>query len=183
MKNCDYCGGPWHHGAKITELDNGEAVLFFACNKCATKMLNGDTEPDPHVQSTVEMIKTAEELLDMITGLPASPPQPKLPTKAPCPDCGLSLEELFKVGKFGCEHCYEHYREELVPITKAHHDGHTTHVGKRPKNRHVPKTAEERKKLLLLKKAKAVELENYEEAAKIVEQINRLDADADEPAS
>lgn len=192
IKPCDYCGGtllPQHGIVNVTEQVDGKWSSFHACHECAKKIVDSENGKDikpitdkPEVEIELignvhpeELIQTAEGIMEMLMGKPS--PRPEFLDKKPCPHCELSIEDFIKTGKFGCSYCYEHYEEELLPILMIHQDGHDKHIGKIPKAWQERKYSnpEEKRKLLLLQKAKAVELEQYEEAAKLADEIRHLD--------
>ena len=85
----------------------------------------------------------------------------------------MTLEEFNTHGRFGCADCYLHFEiimEELVyPYHKA-----KAHVGKRPKRQLAEKLENdpvEKLKLLKLRYAKALELEEYEKLADLLKEI------------
>jgi len=95
-----------------------------------------------------------------------------------CDACGLTYADFKKSGKLGCENCYQAFR---TPISQALKNIHSTneYVGKIPQGQ-ADKYAEmiAKRELaenrLLLKKA--VEAEEFEEAAKLRDVINDLQA-------
>ena len=48
-----------------------------------------------------------------------------------CPVCGTTLSDYTATGFVGCAHCYEAFREELMPSIRRIH-GKTVHIGKHP---------------------------------------------------
>src|SRR5690625_3220893 len=50
-----------------------------------------------------------------------------------CQQCGLSISEFKRFGKFGCATCYESFANHLDPILRRVHSGNTKHHGKIPK--------------------------------------------------
>ena len=187
MKLCNYCGNPFlPNGIHVTERQDGEWKSFNICKDCVQK-INSKEEIKPlknHTDieieligsgtSSEELVKAAKDVMGFISG-----EQEKLPeSMPPCPHCDLSLKDFFKTGKLGCVHCYKHYEDVLVSIFRIHQEGHDSHMGKIPQNwrqKQYDNDPDEMKKLLLLKKAKAVELEQYEEAAKFADEIRKLD--------
>ncbi|MBR3842972.1 MAG: UvrB/UvrC motif-containing protein [Christensenellaceae bacterium] len=88
-----------------------------------------------------------------------------------CPNCGYSFEDFKKSGFLGCPDCYQAFRQEILPMLRRVH-GHTKHIGA------VPEKADERAKArheieeLKRRLAEAISEENFEEAAKLRDQIN-----------
>jgi len=100
---------------------------------------------------------------------------PSMPQKLACEKCGMSYEEFQKVGKLGCDNCYNIYGERLKPILKRLH-GDVIHKGKVPvkasKSIRVSKEIEKLKEELNM----AVRNEEYEKAAEIRDKIKALEA-------
>ena len=38
-------------------------------------------------------------------------------------DCSMTFPQFIKIGRFGCAHCYETFKEQLNPILKRLHSG------------------------------------------------------------
>tara|TARA_Y100000034_G_C6788237_1_gene352729 strand:+ start:281 stop:718 length:438 start_codon:yes stop_codon:yes gene_type:complete len=115
-------------------------------------------------------IKTPEELLNFLSGV-----QKPQSDKEPC-ECGMSVDEFDKHGKFGCPKCYEHFDEKLEELVYPFH-GACQHVGKRPKRQimeHIENDPVEKLKLLKLQYAKALELEEYEKLADLKKAIDEI---------
>jgi len=99
-------------------------------------------------------------------------------TNFTCTACGLNYADFKKSSKLGCENCYQAFR---VPISQALKDIHSTNEynGKIPQGQ-ADKYAdmilkrELAENRLLLKKA--VEAEEFEEAARLRDIINNLQA-------
>ena len=190
MKRCNYCGKSFPpNGLRVTEKVDGKWKKLNMCNECAKKLKEGkldkpleeekEIEIELFADNVEELVKTAESLMEFLTG--GSLPQPALhymDDKGPCKGCGMTLNDFVKNGKFGCADCYKHFEDELLPILMVHQNAHDHHVGKVPKNWKAKQyeDPEEKRKLLLLRKAKAIELEKYEEAARIVEELKSLDS-------
>jgi protein arginine kinase activator len=92
-----------------------------------------------------------------------------------CPNCGLTYEEFRKTSNLGCSHCYRAFRRNLNFVIK-NVQGSTAHKGKYPKIN--GKLLFSKKKILELKKllAKSVEEEEYEQAARLRDEIRGLEA-------
>lgn len=101
--------------------------------------------------------------------------------------CGWTSENLRKTGRLGCQECYKLFREYLDPIIKNMHKD-SIHVGKKPPvkgkkgGRANQEQAEAQKimyKLLELQKKldALVQREEYEEAAKVRDEIIKLKKD------
>ena len=91
-----------------------------------------------------------------------------------CPVCGIKFVEFRNSGRLGCPHDYQEFREELTPLLENIH-GETRHSGKSP--RRLPQSKQTQAELVQLRKqlVQAVNREAYEEAARLRDQIRRLE--------
>ena len=90
-----------------------------------------------------------------------------------CSMCGLSFADITKTGKVGCGECYEIFKNELKPTVIRIH-GTANHTGKIPKNRSVQISAKRKIEELNIRMKKAIEEQNFEEAAVIRDEINKI---------
>ena len=97
---------------------------------------------------------------------PASPVQK-------CPVCGFTQADFKKTGRLGCSECYHTFAESLGNLLKAMHKG-TNHTGKMPERIWRQHELSERMKNLESDLQKAVQNEDYENAAQLRDQIRRL---------
>ena len=92
-----------------------------------------------------------------------------------CITCGMNHEDFKNGGKFGCNACIQAFSNEIDVLLKSVH-GSVKHAGKFPKtNGNIIKTKHQVDTLRLDLK-KAIEDENYEQAALIRDQIRELEA-------
>lgn len=91
-----------------------------------------------------------------------------------CPCCGSLFSDIVESGRVGCSECYDTFREELLPSLQRLH-GNTVHVGKKPEVAENIPTRETRLKALKEKLSKAVAAEEFEEAAKIRDEIRLME--------
>ena len=106
-----------------------------------------------------------------------------------CDNCGYSFEDIANTGKVGCAHCYDIFESRLDPIIKQIQSSNL-HVGRLGKS--VDQNIEKRqsKKAQINNKEKSIEEkieekkqqlkqvvkeEKYEEAAKIRDEIKKLE--------
>ena len=94
-----------------------------------------------------------------------------------CPVCGLTWGKFRQTGLMGCPHDYEFFEGKLSPLLKRAQEGAAEHVGKVPPGK---KTAETERQAALLRLRrelqKAIDVENYEEAAKLRDRLRMLEA-------
>ncbi|KPL19833.1 MAG: hypothetical protein AMJ92_01320 [candidate division Zixibacteria bacterium SM23_81] len=93
--------------------------------------------------------------------------------KIKCQGCGLSYQDFREYGRLGCHRCYETFFDNLKDLLRRIH-GSNDHAGK------VPRSAQEkfivRKELKKLQREmkRAVEREDFEEAAAFRDKIRKL---------
>ncbi len=105
-----------------------------------------------------------------------------------CDNCGYTFEDIVNTGKLGCENCYSVFENRLDPIIKKI-QGSNKHVGRTGKiidskisekiNNKDSKT-ENNKDVSKVEKLqndlkKAIKEEKYEEAAKIRDEIKKIE--------
>jgi len=89
-----------------------------------------------------------------------------------CPACGFTQADFKKAGRLGCAECYETFAEPLAGLLKTMHKG-TRHVGKVPEGLRQNRDLSDRLKALQKKLAKAIEGEDFEQAAILRDEIKQ----------
>ncbi|MFC7061792.1 UvrB/UvrC motif-containing protein [Halobacillus seohaensis] len=157
----------------LTQVINGEKTETHVCEYCAK---------EKGYMSDNEENFTLNDLLSGLFNYEQSPSIKGNHSKAfqsnkqlKCPTCGLTYQNFAQIGKFGCGDCYKTFNERLNPIFRRVHSGNTRHDGKVPKreggNLHLKRQIGEYKSEL----QRLIEQEEFEEAAKIRDQIRSLD--------
>jgi len=90
-----------------------------------------------------------------------------------CPHCGFSQADFKKSGRLGCPDCYKTFAEGLQGLLKTMHKG-TRHVGKVPAALRQARDTSDRLKTLQKKLAKAIEEEDFEQAAVLRDELKRM---------
>lgn len=157
---CDLCNKN-DASVHLTEIVNSQITELHLCQECARKKA-GD------IQKQLSMA-------DFLSGMVGAGEFPKAGVvKIVCPGCALSYEEFKKKGRLGCSQCYTAFKQQLLPLLKKIH-GSTQHMGKVP-HTHGEGIAEGRKiKELKDRLARAIQLEEYEEAARIRDLIKEAE--------
>ena len=92
-----------------------------------------------------------------------------------CPECGITFGEFRTKGRFGCPHDYEVFAEPMGPLLEKIH-GSRSHTGRLPRGRTTVDTGASDSLLRLRRELKdMVRTENYEDAARIRDQIKTLE--------
>lgn len=145
----------------LTEIIDEQMNELHLCEECARKK---SAQMEQHFG-----------LSDLLAGLAEfeKPSEEKETIASKCLNCGLTYKDFKKIGRLGCGECYVAFRKFLAPLLKRIH-GSSFHSGKCPVA--VTKTTKKRTDLqeLRCRLQKAIEMEAYEEAAKIRDQIKEL---------
>jgi len=114
-------------------------------------------------------------LADLMLGLGASQEieQAAGGTEVKCARCGFTQADFKKSGRLGCAECYKTFSDGLGGLLKTMHKG-TRHVGKAPEALKGSRDNADRLKALQKKLTKAIESENFEEAAQLRDEIKQL---------
>ena len=103
-----------------------------------------------------------------------APSATMLGTERKCPTCGMTESELRRTGRVGCPDCYNTFSDILNPYVQKIH-GATRHIGAAPAAPEQPK-ADPVAELKAQLKA-AVENEEYEQAARLRDEIRRMEGE------
>jgi len=88
-----------------------------------------------------------------------------------CPDCGMSLSEFRSKGRFGCPRDYQVFRAHIEPLLLRVHNA-LEHKGRRPGEDVLTRQLSD----LRSKLEEAVRAEAYENAARLRDEIQELEA-------
>jgi len=162
---CDNCNKP--ATVHLTEISNGKKIEKHMCEQCAA-------------QNEGLPIKTHTPINELLTNfvMAHSGGQLTKETALECPHCGMSWADFRQGGMLGCSHDYEAFESQLTPLIQRAHEGHAHHTGKSPARRGVASgVAKPKVDVIKVKKelAKAVEVEDYEKAAKLRDQLRKLE--------
>ena len=150
---CEECG---QHEAEVivTTVVNGQSTTRHLCRECVKKYKTGDIQA-------------------MLAAMLSAIGQKQQAPDIACPRCGETYQEFQKTGMLGCPECYQAFRKELTPlITRV--QGRAQHAGRRP-----PVSEAEQKRLLLMEELRtkmeaAVAEENFEEAARLRDELKAM---------
>lgn len=87
-----------------------------------------------------------------------------------CPSCGMSWEDFQRNGFLGCKDCYDHFKEVLPPLMQELHQEAQEQTTS--ETAQAPMSA---KAHLEQEMARAIETENFEEAARLRDAIKALE--------
>lgn len=153
----------------VKRIVNNTVQIMHLCEECATFAGLG------------EQLAAGLDIGDLIAqleaGLPETGAENADSQASNCTDCGMSLDDFRKSGRFGCGECYRQFDSVLRPSLKTMHRG-TQHKGKVPTPDAAP-PADMRNRLCRMSQlreelARAVAAEEYETAAALRDEISHL---------
>ncbi|MCM3570035.1 UvrB/UvrC motif-containing protein [Neobacillus mesonae] len=157
----------------FTKIINGEKTEVNLCEVCAQEksgMLMFSGQP-------------GFDFNNLLAGLLKIDPSFQKPSQSPlqqeellhCEYCSMTFPQFLKLGRFGCAHCYETFKDQLQPVLRRLHSGNWTHNGKIPKriggDIHLRKHVDELKQSL----QQCIASEEFEKAAQIRDEIRSIE--------
>ena len=147
----------------LTEIINDQMTELHLCEACANQK-----------GAQVESHFGLSDLLSGLADFSKTQEPEEVSTKA-CPSCGMTYDDFRKVGRLGCADCYPTFKRSLGSLLKRIH-GSPIHVGKSPVRLIKPSKIAKTELLDLKKKLeRAIEHEEFEEAARLRDQIRRAE--------
>lgn len=155
---CDECGDN-EAIIHLTNIQNNQITTTHLCESCA-----GAKGLEPGV--TMGNLPLTDFLSQTNKAMTESGS-----TAGPCAYCGMKLEDFKKKGRLGCPHCYVTFEHHLRNLLRRLHGG-AQHIGKvyLPPN---PSETQLQERLAGLRRKleRAVESEDFEQAARIRDMI------------
>lgn len=145
----------------LTQIVEGKMQKVNLCEDCAKE--KGVSDP------------TGFAMADLLLGLGATQQiehggQPA----QKCPVCGFTQIDFKKTGRLGCSACYDTFADGLANLLKGMHKG-LKHTGKMPARLSRRFAMADRVKSLETDLKKAVKNEKYEDAARLRDEIQKLE--------
>ncbi len=172
MKKCMRCTKP--ATLHITEIQLGQAQVVHLCETCAQKYLSSVEVgglPSPELDDDEELDSEVEAEDAALT---ATEGEDEASTAA-CTGCGITFKQFRSVGRLGCPQCYTSFHDDLLSLLESIHQD-TQHVGKCPPQTSANTMRHHELMRLRSELKAAVEQENYEEAARIRDQIQTTES-------
>lgn len=164
---CQNCGKQ-QATTHIKRIINGDAEEHHLCSSCAQQLGYGD------------MLSGFSMSLDDIFGGLLGDTRRMLGADKNvqrCPKCGNSFADIVRDSRLGCADCYRTFYDKLKPTLERLH-GRATHNGKRIEVSAVKpheESKEEKIEKLRAELASAVEAQEFEQAAKLRDEIRGLE--------
>ena len=160
------------------ETVNGVTREMHLCEDCAKKENIGSTFENAFASMNHFWSDPFHSFLgggfgSLWNDMLGSPAATMLGTERKCPTCGMTESELRQTGRVGCPDCYNTFSDILNPYVEKIH-GATRHIGAAP-------AAEQPKadpiETLRAQLKTAVENEEYEQAARLRDEIRRMEGE------
>lgn len=193
---CQNCGEN-EANVKYTQIINGVKKQMSLCDKCAKKLGIDEINFNMPISFSSFLGDVFDMYEDTIPTLTKS-------EVLTCDKCNMTYDEFLKIGKFGCDNCYEVFQTKLDGIFKNIHGAnrHVGRVSKFVKDNEIDKETnvkqesgeknnnlsikeklnkkevdEKNKKLeyLKIRLKQEIKEERYEDAAKTRDEIRKLD--------
>lgn len=154
----------------LTEIVDNQITELHLCEECARQK---GAQMEQHFG-----------LADLLAGLADLGQQFEVAgkTEAKCPNCGLAYQDFRRIGRLGCSECYEAFKDSLGLLLKRIH-GSTQHLGRTPakakaraKAAAAPVQKRSEMDMLRAELQKTIEMEEFEEAARLRDKIRALEA-------
>ena len=146
----------------LTEIVNEQMTELHLCEACANQK-----------GAQVESHFGLSDLLSGLAGFSKTEEPEEVSTRT-CPTCGMSYEDFRKVGRLGCADCYTTFKRNLGSLLKRIH-GSPIHLGKSPARLVKPPKTKTELAEIKRKLERAIEKEAFEEAARLRDQIRRIE--------
>jgi len=164
---CQFCDAA--ATVTLTEIVNKHKRVLRLCDRCAKKKklfadAPGAASPQVDVPALLSLFGAAGPA-------PAAPPETAALT---CPDCGLQYGEFRATGRLGCPAEYDAFRPALEPLLARIHRA-DAHAGKTPRAVRAARRGE-RLDELRRRMAAAARAEDYEEAARLRDEVRQEEA-------
>ena len=178
---CQNCGEN-EANVRYTQIINGVKKEMVLCEKCSKEL--GISNMD--LSMPIDLSSFLGEFFEDTSNL-----LPEFESIKPlvCEECGMTYDEFLHTGKFGCANCYNVFGDKIDPLLKNLH-GANRHIGRKGKesNLKLDKKVNEVNKDSEIKKVqiskldklkqdlkKAIKEERYEDAAKLRDEIKKLE--------
>lgn len=142
----------------LTQIVDGKMQKMHFCETCAQQ--KGVHDP------------AGFALTELLLGLGLTQDTPALKVLT-CSNCGFTHTQFKKTGRLGCGACYDVFMEELLPMLRNMHPK-TVHAGKIPTRFLQEYKKAISTKILQQQLQKAIDAENYEQAALLRDEMRLL---------
>jgi len=158
---CDHCGKN-QASVSVKQTVNGLTKTSHLCKECSKQLKLSGFFGTPFF-NTADLFSGLFDHSDFIG-------EQKIER---CPKCGATLQEILSTGHLGCVKCVETFDSALLPTIRKIH-GNARHTGKIPKTASIEIKNHRQIEGIEEQLKKAIALQNFEEAAKLRDEIKLL---------
>lgn len=151
---------------QITEIVNNKKRTMHLCEQCAKEIRNEGFGLIPQM--------SLHNFLASFFNQIGSPISSSVTEDNKCTSCGLSEAWFAKSGLLGCGECYQHFGSRLEPVFRRIH-GTSSHTGKVPERTGGKVKLSKNIDRLKEKLKEVISREEFEEAARIRDEIRELE--------
>lgn len=177
---CENCGEN-EANVRYTQIINGVKKEMILCDKCSKELGIEKLDFSMPINLSSFLGDFFGDVEDSL--LPGFTKTKELT----CNECGMTYDEFRNSGKFGCANCYNAFSDRINPILK-NLQGANKHIGRKTKitktelnkveiQKEEKEQERETSKLETLKEnlKQAIKEERYEDAAKIRDEIKKIE--------
>lgn len=161
---CVRCASP--ATVHLTKVVDGKPAEVHYCEQCAPTILLPHPNPGKEV---AKLLKTFEPIQASLLLRRSAD------TQAVCPECGLTFAQFRQTGRFGCAHDYQAFGSQVGALLHSIHKA-STYTGKTPGGLAQVRDGKLIDDLALAREKldEAVSREDYEQAARLRDEIQQL---------
>lgn len=160
--DCDFCDEK--ATVFLTQFVENEMKKICLCEACAEE--RGVTDPVGLSLGDPDLGNFESQPMEAVSGGGST-----------CPTCGFTINHLKKVGRLGCADCYRIFGKEVSQMIVNMHKG-IRHTGKVPEGLAAKHALSRELEDLREQLQAAIASENFEEAARLRDEITRLETTA-----
>ena len=168
---CQICGKSTAT-VHYTEVVNSKMTEIHVCQRCADEKGLKHSGPTQEPKK-FDIAEKVAEMVDEVT----STDEDRI-GHVQCPSCSMAYSVFKESGRLGCAECYEAFQFQLRPLLRRIH-GDTRHRGKVPAGDGEGVSLSRQIQRLHDELQRAVEKEDFERAAEIRDEIQRLEAETE----
>ncbi len=152
----------------VTKIVNGQKYEGHLCPQCAQK----DQDLGVNFQPSFAIPNFLAALFNLSPQMEQAIVDEQ--QNLVCDNCGLSFQQITQLGRLGCSECYSQFNDKLEPLLRRIH-GSSRHLGKIPLRRGGSIRLRQEIEDLRSKLQNLITSEEFEEAAKVRDEIRRLE--------
>jgi len=158
----------------VQHFINGIKKEMHLCHECSFKLENMPISLENIFQGFLEQIKNFGQSGQIGQLSQTGEAKAFEPQKITCTRCGMAYNEFKSDGKLGCDSCYHAFQKPVELLIK-NVQGSTRHSGKFPRRSGTEMLQQRQVKALRDSLKVAISEENFEEAARLRDEIRGLE--------